>query len=284
MSVTKNDLQKKLGELAALRKIIIAINSNIGDLDSVLNLILTNACDLIDARHGSLMLLQPENQSLRIAAVVGADWTPEKQACLLGFGEGITGRVAATGEPYLCLDTKTDQHYFPLFENVVSELAVPVISQGKVLGVINFDSERMAAFTSGDMEMLSLLADHAAIAIENARQYGMTRASRERWLRIFDALPVAAAVCDPDFLIEWGNKRFWEMFNISSQTGIGNSFGEVIQTFGVPKPNETWKECLSSGQPIRHSFLYHEKKYQMAAIRVSEIEKPVYLISFSELS
>ena len=275
---------RKTTELEAFRKIVMAINSHIDDLGEVVNLILTNACELIRANHGSLMLYRQETETLQIAAVVGEDWTPEKRACVLPLGEGITGRVVATGEPYLCPDTKVDSNYFALFENVASELAVPVISQGRTLGVINVDSDRLGAFTKTDLDLLTMFADHAAIAIENSRQFNYTQASRERWLQIFDALPDALIIGDADFNVERANEKFYRFFKVTPDQVLGHALFQVLSLiagFGNPPALE---DRLRQGEKIDASFLEiaSQKVYRWRALRVAPGDKPVYLFSFEE--
>jgi putative methionine-R-sulfoxide reductase with GAF domain len=284
MQMQKSEWERKVNELAALRKIVMAINSRIDDLDQVVHIILEKACELVSAAHGSLMLFNADTDSLRIAAVIGASWTPEKKACILRAGEGITGWVAATGQPYFCADTKNDKHYFPLFEGVSSELAVPVISQGKILGVINLDSERLSAFALADLELMGMLADHAAMAIENARQHALNRLARDRWIRVFDALPTAVALLDCDFVVERTNDRFLKFFGLLVENVDGYSVNEVLKQVPVPKPNETWKECLASGLPIQYYFQKDADSpyYTFRVIQVPREEKPLYLLSVCE--
>ncbi|HSH94601.1 MAG TPA: ATP-binding protein, partial [Roseimicrobium sp.] len=230
-------------ELAAFRKIVMAINSQIGDLDRVVDVILTRACELISANHGSLVLIQPDKQ-LRIVSVVGSDWTPEKQACSLKVGDGITGRVASTGNPYFCNDTKADPYYFPLFENVSSELAVPVISQGDILGLINIDSEEKDAFTDHDLQLLQNFADHAAIAIENARQFASARLAREEWRQIFETHPDGMVVCDQQFRVQRVNSAFLNMFDLLAKETFHQPLGEVFAKTPAFQANGLWRERL----------------------------------------
>lgn len=275
---------RKTTELEAFRKIVMAINSQIDDLGKVVNLILTKACELIRADHGSLMLYRQETQTLQIAAVVGEDWTEGKQACAMPLGEGITGRVVATKEPYLCPDTKADSNYFALFDNVASELAVPVISQGRTLGVINVDSDRLGAFTQTDLDLLTMFADHAAIAIENSRQFNFTKASRERWLQIFDALPDALIIGDADFNVERANEQFYQFFKVSPDQVLGHALSQVLSLiagFGNPPFLE---DRLRQGEKIDATFveIASQKPYRWRALRVAPGDKPVYLFSFDE--
>lgn len=285
MSMTRNEWERKLSEMAALRRIVIAINSHIDDLDRVVGLILASACDLISAQHGSLMLLNPEAETLHIAAVVGHDWTPEKKGCILKLGEGITGRVAATRIPYLCRDCRSDTHYFPLFENVNSELAVPVVSQGRVIGVINVDSERLDAFHQADLDLLSMLADHAAIAVENARQYAYAQAAREKWRSAIDALPVGIMIGNDELCVECANTSLLHYFQMTSDEVVGHSLQEVLSQARLSVLEEAWEIALKDQGHFEKKFFDANRKthLKLQARRFESNNRPAYLFVFSKL-
>jgi PAS domain S-box-containing protein len=286
MSVDLNQLHRKYSELEALRNIVMAINSQIDDLDKVVRLILTKACELLSADHGSLMLIQPDTQKLRIVAAVGADWTEDKLGCMLALGDGITGRVAATGESYLCNDTTKDSHYYALFPTVTSEVAVPVISQGRILGVINIDSARQAAFGSADRDLLQMLADHAAIAIENARQFTAARAARDQWRHVFDALQDGILVCDEFLNVIRVNRTFLDAFGVSVEMMLGHSAEKVLSQLPIFQARESvWRRLKKTGRITqRFRDAASGRHFQMIAIQATIGEKPAFVITFRESS
>jgi signal transduction histidine kinase/CheY-like chemotaxis protein/HAMP domain-containing protein len=87
--------------------------------------------------------------------------------------EGITGWVAYHGEPLLVPDLSQESRYYGLPEasEMQSELAVPLKTKERVIGVLHAQSERLNAFDESDLAVLQSLAHQAAIAIENARLY-----------------------------------------------------------------------------------------------------------------
>lgn len=284
MSIDLNQLQRKYSELEALRTIVMAINSQIDDLDKVVHLILTKACELLSADHGSLMLIHPESQQLKIAAAVGADWTPDKLSCMLNLGEGITGWVAVSGESYLCNETSKDSRYYALFENVASEVAVPVISQGRILGVINIDSLRQAAFGTADRDLLQMLADHAAVAIENARQYAAARAARDQWRQIFDSLQDGILICDEALNVLRVNRTFLAMFSVSADAIMGHSAENVLgQLPFVQARDGIWKRLHKTGR-TNHRFREGSsgRAFQMSGTRSKLGDSPVFVLTFHE--
>lgn len=96
--------------------------------------------------------------------------SPFRTARLRAGQEGITGWVAATGEPRLVPDVSREPLYVRLTEVATrSELAVPIKAKGDVIGVLNVESDRPDAFDETDVTVLQSLANQAGVAIDNAR-------------------------------------------------------------------------------------------------------------------
>jgi signal transduction histidine kinase/CheY-like chemotaxis protein len=113
-----------------------------------------------------------------------------KQGHKLAIGEvGIVGHVAATGEPRVALDVGEDAFHFatPDLPGTRSEMALPLTSRGRVIGVLDVQSTEGAAFTQEDVTTLQTMADQLATAIENARLFEEIRRTAER-LRELDRL------------------------------------------------------------------------------------------------
>lgn len=86
--------------------------------------------------------------------------------------EGISGRVAASGEPILVPDVQKDGRYLPVApDQSGSNVVLPLKVKGEVIGVLDVESERINAFDADDLIVLQLLANQIATAIENARLY-----------------------------------------------------------------------------------------------------------------
>jgi GAF domain-containing protein/HAMP domain-containing protein len=98
-------------------------------------------------------------------------------------GEGITGWVAASGEPLLVPDVTRDARYLPLSSQVQtrSELCVPLKTKETVIGVLNVESGELDAFDQNDLAMLQSLANQAAVAIQNARLFASERRRAEQF-------------------------------------------------------------------------------------------------------
>ncbi|MGC9332636.1 MAG: GAF domain-containing protein, partial [Anaerolineae bacterium] len=91
--------------------------------------------------------------------------------------EGIIGHVAATAQPHLAPDTSKDKRYIGdiLLPETRSELAVPIQVGSRLVGVLDLNSNQLDAFDDQDLFVAQSLADHLALALENARLYDAAR-------------------------------------------------------------------------------------------------------------
>jgi sigma-B regulation protein RsbU (phosphoserine phosphatase) len=99
---------------------------------------------------------------------------------VIPIGTGITGWVASHRKPLRVDDVIKDPRYITLSENTRSELALPLIYRNELLGVVNVESEQVAAYTENDEEMLGTLAGSLAATIANARLLAQIRRQAER--------------------------------------------------------------------------------------------------------
>jgi signal transduction histidine kinase len=131
------------------------------------------AVRLTAATSGSLVLRNPNSNLLEIEAAIGL---PGAAAILrLPLGRGITGWVALHGTAARVGDVRKDPRYIMIRADVRSELAVPLLADGAVRGVLNVDSEQTDAFSVEDEAALTELARHADIVVRNAWLFEQAR-------------------------------------------------------------------------------------------------------------
>lgn len=87
---------------------------------------------------------------------------------MLRSGQGIVGHVIHSGEIVLADDVRRDPRYVAGREATRSELAVPIVSEAGVIGCLNVESDRVAAFSADDAQLLQFFASAAALSIERA--------------------------------------------------------------------------------------------------------------------
>ena len=145
------------------------------DLKEILGVIMIKVTQLIEAQNWSLLLRNPATGELTFEIVVGIHENLVRGLCL-SRGEGIAGHVAETGLPLFVANVQEDPRFAPRIDALTkfrteSIVCLPLKIHGRVLGVIEIINVKdMKGFESHDYPVLSILADYAAIAIENARQ------------------------------------------------------------------------------------------------------------------
>ena len=87
------------------------------------------------------------------------------------LGEGLMGHAALHKEPVLVPDVSKDSRYINAVSDVRSELVIPLLLKDRCIGVFDLESPELNAFSTKHLELLTLLASQAAVAIENARLY-----------------------------------------------------------------------------------------------------------------
>jgi sigma-B regulation protein RsbU (phosphoserine phosphatase) len=139
------------------------------ELDELLAHIAALVRRLVDYRTFGILLLNEATQELEIKMAVqyGERVTPPN----VRLGEGLVGHAALHGEVVLAPDVANDPRYIRVVDDVRSELVVPMRLKDRTIGVFDLESPVLDAFTSRDVEILSLLASQAAVAIDNARLY-----------------------------------------------------------------------------------------------------------------
>jgi len=121
---------------------------------------------------GIFLLDNDEEYAVLVASPTEAGKKMIENNHKLRVGEtGIVGRVAATGEARVTLNTGTDAVYFnnPYLPNTNSEMALPLKVENHVIGVLDVQSDQTQAFNEDDVAIMQILADQLATAIERTR-------------------------------------------------------------------------------------------------------------------
>ncbi|MEX2264317.1 MAG: SpoIIE family protein phosphatase [Bryobacteraceae bacterium] len=143
--------------------------SSLLNLDELLKKISTTVRNLINYDAFSILLVDEERQTLRHRFSSRYDQRIEMDN--LPLGKGITGAAVVSREPVRVHDTLADPRYIASHAGVRSEVAVPLVSKDRVIGVMDLESDRVGFFTDDHVRLLSLLAPQIATSLENARLY-----------------------------------------------------------------------------------------------------------------
>src|ERR1700734_4040083 len=143
------------------------------DLDTTLRRVAEVVRKVIDYEIFAILLLNEKTQELRFRFQVG--YPPEfAERARVKVGEGVTGQAAQLRHAVLVDDVTQDSRYIAAIPNVRSELAVPLITKNRVIGVIGFECRNPVYFTEEHSRLLTLVASRIAGGIENAQLYTRT--------------------------------------------------------------------------------------------------------------
>jgi HD-GYP domain-containing protein (c-di-GMP phosphodiesterase class II) len=163
-------------ELYLLQQISQELSSSL-DLELLLQHIVRHLKESLNYERAAVALIDEKTNELAVRAAE-KPYARKIQARLrLKLGQGITGYVAQTGKPYIANDVSRNSHYHIFDKKTRSEIAVPLKIGEKTIGVINIESYKKYTFTEKDLELLTLVANQASVAIQNSQLYSSLKQS-----------------------------------------------------------------------------------------------------------
>jgi phosphoserine phosphatase RsbU/P len=171
------------------------------ELPELLTVILDVAKDIVNAEGSSLLLTDPKSGDLIFNIVSGGK--KEIMGEKVPKGYGIAGTVAGTGEPLIVNNAQQDPRHFDEIDKKFSFttrsiLCVPMEMQGKLLGVLEaVNAADRDGFSNWDQEMLTYIAEHAAIAIFNRMLYDDLTSRIKELTALYD-ISQSISFADPD--------------------------------------------------------------------------------------
>jgi signal transduction histidine kinase len=171
-------------------------------LDELLQALLERTRQILDVDTCAILLLDEETNELVARAALGIEEEVE-QGVRIPVGAGFAGRIAAEKRPVILDDVDHAHVLNPILreKGVESMLGVPLVVEGDVHGVLHVGSLVPRRFEESEVELLQLVADRAALAIEHARLYEAERAARERIEHVQAVTDAALAHLEIDELL-----------------------------------------------------------------------------------
>jgi two-component system, NtrC family, sensor kinase len=196
------DLQQSLEYQTAMSDVLKVISRSRFDLQPVLETVAETAARLCEAVYGAIF--RRDGDVYRVAVAVG--FSPEASTAARHFQEfleknplvpgrgSVTGRVAIEGRAVHIIDSASDPEYTIAEATTIgklrTQLGVPMLRDGSLIGVIVLARHRVEPFTEKQIELVTTFANQAVIAIENARLLNELRQSLEQQTATSDVLNV----------------------------------------------------------------------------------------------
>lgn len=236
------------------------------DLDEVLQRILAIAHDYFHLRNVAIGLLDKQTQQLYIRSQIG--WDEGQDKIRLSLGQGITGAAAFKKQPVYAPDVSKDSRYFCSAKSTRSELAIPLMVQDEVVGVLDCQSDRLDHFDPETIDLLTLFSTQASIALQNARLYSLEQ-QRARQLQAINAIAQqTTAVLDLEQLLDRVCQLIQDAFRVSHvslflredhdlvlRAHHGTLTPRVPQGGRFPANTEPWVSILASNSTATETDL-----------------------------
>lgn len=220
------DLEKRLASLEAIHRVGRQVTSLL-DLDGVLKAVVDAAVELTGAEEGSLLLLDESTGELymRASRNFQEDFV---RTFRLPIRDTLAGQVIRTGAPLL-LDEKTPRKIKTAYL-VYTLLYVPLTVKERVIGVLEVDNRKgRKPFSEQQVQLVSALADYAAVAVENARLYALSEVEREKLETILTSIEEGVIVLDEDNRVLMLNPKARQAFGLQAESVSGRRVREIIQ-------------------------------------------------------
>jgi len=176
------DLQfHQVEDLLRLQKAAQKITS-ILDLDQLIDKVVHEIASSFGCLEANIYLHDEPRAELILAGVCGCT-THEKGQILKVGKDGMVGHVAATGKIRYAPDVRRDPYYIACEESTLSEVAIPLVVDNRLVGVFTASHPELNAFPPEQLRLLQALCSHVAVAVQNARLFQRERQERERMSR-----------------------------------------------------------------------------------------------------
>jgi phosphoserine phosphatase RsbU/P len=161
--------------------------SSILDLDQLIERIVNEVAVKFGCVETSIWLKDDAVNEIVLAGVKGCSVHGKGVRLRIGR-EGMIGHVAETGRMLYAPDVRLDPYYIPCEPGMMAELDLPLLLDGKIIGVFNAVSPELDGFSERQIALLQKLAQHIAVAVHNAGLFSKDRAEREEAHHIQQAL------------------------------------------------------------------------------------------------
>ncbi len=257
--------RKHAEEMEALYRTSLEINART-ELMPLLQTIVERAACMIQTRMGGIYLTEADGESLKLTV------SHQLPAGILGNivrpGEGLSGKVFQTRQPIAVQDYSTWEGRTPAYQAYPfrRDLGAPMLAKERIIGVINVsDDQNKAAFTPEQIRLLSLFADQAATAIEQARLFNAERSRRREAETLRSATAAISTSLDLPQVLEAILSSIAQVVPYDSATIflLQGDFLKIVTSRGVPDIQKIIHKDFAAREDALFSQIQREKQTQL---------------------
>jgi serine phosphatase RsbU (regulator of sigma subunit)/anti-sigma regulatory factor (Ser/Thr protein kinase)/putative methionine-R-sulfoxide reductase with GAF domain len=167
----REEADRAVGVLRAVQRVTDAALAGLS-LEDLLHVLLDRVAEILDTDTVAVLLLDDEGRVLRARAAKGIE-EEVQQGVRIPVGKGFAGRIAAERRPISIPDVDHADIYNPILreKGIRSLLGVPLLVEGRIIGVLHVGTLTLREFTDADADLLQVAADRAALAIDHAQGF-----------------------------------------------------------------------------------------------------------------
>jgi PAS domain S-box-containing protein len=257
------ELEREQRSTETLLRILTEASSTL-DLDRALNRTLALLNDALGAEQGSILMINPEDNTIQYRAGYGyltPVMTEGARPTALKIGEGLAGWVIKHREAVRIDDVRDDKRWVSVPYSSASHrsvIAAPLIVGEEIIGAIMVFHRQVGFFSSEHMNLVQAIGSQVAVAINNAQLYNLIRDQAERlgsMLRsqqveasrqqaILEAVADGVLVTDPNNEITFLNSSAERILGLEAGQIRGQSLDKFVGLFG--KAAQTWMQTIRS--------------------------------------
>ena len=241
------ETRRRATELGILFEVVTAGMTSVR-LDEILDRVMTALQETLRPDSIAILLVERETNELVIRAHTGFPGGPKLVRRPIGVG--IPSWVVQTGQPVLLTDVREDERYYACDPNTRSELCVPLRVGERIIGALNLESHRLSAFNEDDLRLLSILAGHLAVVVENARLFEEIEERRLYLEGVLGSAPDAIVALDAQHrIVEW-NAGAEKLFGYSREEVIGRDLDPLITNPETIQQASEFRQIVMSGRDL----------------------------------
>ncbi|HYF63413.1 MAG TPA: PAS domain S-box protein [Herpetosiphonaceae bacterium] len=221
------------------------------DLPTLFRTVVEKTAAMFGYTHVSLYLR--EDDSLVLQHQVGYESVIDR----VELNTGIAGRVASTGQPILLEDVRSDTEFLAAVPGLVSEICVPLLDRGAVVGVLNVESTRDVVLSQSDLKLMIAISQHVNIAIGRARLYAAAVESEERYRRLVELSPDTVVV-HSEGIVVYVNEAAVRLMRAASAAEL---IGQPVLSFVAPDFRAIVIERMRQTQQEHHDIELIEEQF-----------------------
>jgi diguanylate cyclase (GGDEF)-like protein/PAS domain S-box-containing protein len=233
--------QRKTRELDLIGQVHQALAKEL-DLETVIRTVVEGLRDTFG--YGLVSLYLIEHDRLRLRHQVGYPRIIEE----IPLDRGAAGRVARTGRAALIPDGLQDPDFLRAFDEVASEVCVPLRVGDQVVGVLSLESTDTGGLDEDDLRLMLALAEVVGVAVDRARLYAALRGSEERFRTAFDVAPIGMVLLDPVLRTLRVNAAFGRMIGLDIAGGI--VFADLVHPDDRAVLREALERLVAGETPV----------------------------------